>query len=65
MAKSKLKNNLISKESQIVEPQMQDLMQKRYFQLNAKLQKVYNAKKIKSAELEALKVAFQDFIDAL
>ena len=60
-----LYNNLISKESQIVEPQMQNLMQKRYFQLNAKLQKVYNAKKIKSAELEALKVAFQDFIDAL
>jgi len=60
-----LYNNLISKESQIVEPQMQNLIQKRYFQLNAKLQKVYNAKKIKSAELEALKVAFQDFIDAL
>jgi hypothetical protein len=58
-------SNFISEESQIVVPQMQNLVQKRYFQLNAKLQKVYNAKKIKSAELEALKVAFQDFIDAL
>jgi hypothetical protein len=58
-------NNLISEDSQIVVPKMQNLIQKRYFQLNAKLQKVYNAKKIKSAELEALKVAFQDFIDAL
>jgi hypothetical protein len=58
-------NNLISEELQIVVPQVQNLVQKRYFQLNAKLQKVYNAKKIKNAELEALKVAFQDFIDVL
>ena len=58
-------NNLISEELQIVVPQVQNLVQKRYFKLNAKLQKVYNAKKIKNAELEALKVAFQDFIDVL
>jgi hypothetical protein len=58
-------SNLISEESQIVVPQVLNLVQKRYFQLNAKLQKVYNAKKIKNAELEALKIAFQDFIDAL
>ncbi len=58
-------SNLISEESQIVVPQVQNLVQKRYFQLNAKLQKVYNAKKIKNVELEALKIAFQDFIDAL
>ena len=58
-------NNLISEELQIIVPQVQNLVQKRYFKLNAKLQKVYNAKKIKNAELEALKVAFQDFIDVL
>ena len=58
-------NNLISEESQIVVPQVQNLVQKRYFQLNAKLQKVYNAKKIKNTELESLKIAFQDFIDVL
>ena len=58
-------NNLISEELQIVVLQVQNLVQKRYFKLNAKLQKVYNAKKIKNAELEALKVAFQDFIDVL
>lgn len=58
-------NNLISEESQSVVPQVENLVQKRYFLLNAKLQKVYNAKKIKNAELEALKIAFQDFIDAL
>jgi hypothetical protein len=58
-------SNLISEESQIVVPQVRNLVQKRYFQLNAKLHKVYNAKKIKNAELEALKIAFQDFIDAL
>ena len=58
-------DNLISQESQVVIPQVQSLVQKKYFQLNAKLQKVFNAKKVKSADIGDLKVAFQDFIDAL
>ena len=58
-------NNLTSEESQAVVPQVASLVQKRYFLLNAKLQKVCKSKNIKSFELEALKAAFQDFMDAL
>jgi hypothetical protein len=58
-------NNLISNESKIVASQESNLVEQRYFQLNAKLQKVYKSKKIKNTELEALKTAFQEFIDAL
>lgn len=57
-------NNLISNKSKIVAPQESNLVDQKYFQLNAKLQKVYKSKKIKSTELEALKTAFQEFIDA-
>ena len=58
-------NNLISEESQVVVSQVASLIQKKYFQLNAKLQKVCKSKNIKSSELESLKAAFQDFIDVL
>jgi hypothetical protein len=57
-------NNLISVEEQTVSPQKSNLVEQRYFQLNAQLQKVYKSKKIKSTELGALKIAFQEFIDA-
>nr|MCU0470017.1 hypothetical protein [Arcicella sp.] len=56
---------LTSDESKIAVSQTPNILQKKYLLLNTKLQKVYQAKKIKSTELEALKTAFQDFIDAL
>ncbi len=41
------------------------IVTQRYEEFNTKLQKVYKAKKIKSTEIESLKMAFQAFIDAL
>ena len=58
-------NKLISEDSQVILPQVPSLVQKKYFQLNAKLQKIYKLKNVKATELNALKVAFQEFIDAL
>ncbi len=58
-------NNIKSEDTQVIIPQTPSLIQKKYFQLNAKLQKIYKSKYIKKTELNALKIAFQEFIDAL
>ena len=49
----------------VSESPVSTIVTQRYEEFNAKLQKVYKAKKIKSTEIESLKTAFQAFIDAL
>ena len=49
----------------IIQQQDSNLVALKYNQLNYKLQKVYNLKKAKTAEIESLKNAFKEFIDLL